>query len=236
MKNKKTIIIILILLLIFFGLGRIVKKRGEKKMSLKKNNEKNFEKVYNEFQKEYRAAYLFCMEGDTENSREKMNESLELWKNIMSEFASTSPIFFKKNVNWDIEKKTILEHIEAGYEFAVLGKCEKVLEQNKDIDTKINALSVKKEIIPISPEIIDFGQYVKALSLAKNKNDANKDFIELKISFLKIKEISKKPEYLQKISEIEKIIAEMDSSNAKKWLRARDELLVLNKKLFLEFE
>jgi len=237
MKNKKQIIIIIFLIVSFFGIGRIVKNRAEKERARRQaEKEESIEKIYDTFRKEYKSAYLFCMEGEDKKAREKMNHSLLLWKDIMSKFSTTTPSFLKNNINWQDEKGTVLEHVEAAYEFAALGKCKQVLEQTKDINQKISVLSKSKDIIPISPQLIDFGEHVNALALAKNKDDAQKDFIALKISFLNIKELSKKPEYVQKIAGIEEIIAEMDESNARKWKRARDKLVLLNKDLFLEFD
>ena len=238
MKNKKNIIIILVIILVvFFVVGRIVREKGEeKKIEEIENNKESFEYRYNEFQKTYKSGYLFCLEGNSEEAKQELSKSLSIWNDIVKDFSNTIPAHFTKTRNWENEMKTILEHVEAGYEFASLGECNRVVEQTKAVSQKLNAISTQNNIISISPDLIQFGEYVELIRLAKNKKDAEDAFLHLKLTFTGIKEIKKEEEYRNKIAELESVIAKMDMSDGKEWFLARDKLLELNKKVFLEFE
>ncbi len=238
MKNKKNIIIIsVMLLLVFFISGRFVKNKGEKQKTLKEEEIKNsFEYRYNEFQKIYKSGYLFCLEGNSEKAEQELSKSLSIWNDIVKDFSNTIPVHFTKTRNWENEMKTILEHVEAGYEFASLGECKRVVEQTKAVSQKLNAISTQNNIISISPDLIQFGEYVELIRLAKNKKDAEDAFLNLKLIFTGIKELKKEEEYKNKIAELESVIAKLDMSEGEEWFLAREKLVELNKEVFLEFE
>jgi len=238
MKNKKTIFVIIIfLLIIFFILGRIVKNKGERKKIIEQESQKqSFEYRYDEFQKAYKDGYLLCLEGKDKEARKDLRESVKIWQEIIKDFSGEIPEGFKKTKNWGMEIKTILEHIEASYEFASLGKCSGVIEQTKAVNQKLGALNKENNIVSISPNLIKFGEAVAVFQKTNNKEHAQDAFLHLKIAFTEIKEIKKDKSYRKKISELEKLIADLDKYNGENWFLARDKLVKLNKEIFLEFE
>ena len=238
MKNKKNIIIILaILLVVFFISGRAIKDKGEKQKITEEELIKNsFEYRYDEFQKTYKSGYLFCVEGRPEEAEQELGESLNIWNDIVKDFSSTTPAHFTKTRNWENEMETILEHVEAGYEFASLGECDRVVEQTKAVNQKLKAISTQNNVVSISPDLMQFGEHVEAIHLAQNKKNAEDAFLHLKFTFTGIKEIKKEEEYKNKISQLEDVIADLDMSEGDEWLLAREKLLELNREIFLEFE
>lgn len=190
-----------------------------------KNIELDFNKELNNFENYYKKALVFSGRGDQKHALLNSKESLQAWENIYKTFKNNKPLEYKKTVAW---KKKLEEMYEIDIESNRLIENKKLREANlelKKIRIMIRAMRQKNDIKNINDQLLDFYEIIIPVAGSESKEDTAQYMKNMKLSFLRLKELNLNEEYNKKIGNIEKSISGIDSLIGNDFRKSQNDLL-----------
>jgi len=233
--NLKIVFIFLFLIVIVFVWNRNYNNHSSENFIVKEDlgEEKSFNELLLVFEKNYKASLVYTRRGDYQLAHKSSQESLLVWETIYTNFKNTSLEEYENTLNWS-------KNLELIYETSIrsdkLISENKLYEANKELDNirrTLRGMRRENGIENLNDQMLDFYDSFLPIILAEDKDETIKYMQNMKLEFLRLKELNFGKERSLGIKRIEESISGIDKLIASDFREAQKSLLVNFEDLYL---